>query len=783
MKRYVSFILIVALLTSVFSLFSVNVGASFPETSSMDGYENLCLTYTWNPDRADNGRHNVEDLMPYVAYLDKNRNIQDFFFDSYLFLPCQKAGATGAGLHYGTSNPTKALDWTSYVEDTFYDGANVDALDTAFGIVKEELNAPEKKAGVFFTILYPGKAAGANFGELGGKELDFNNIEDRKYAIKWMIDEQVRLYTEAGYENLDLIGFYWLEEYMFRGTMGQEDKELFNYASEYLHSLDLKFLWIPYYHANGYSTWKELGFDIACMQPNMYWDNAILDKSRVDDCVRECNSLGMCVEIEIDYNAIVSGNHFNSYLDYLEGCMQGGAMNSIKMYYQGGKSAVYYNACHSSENRARLIYDLTYKYAKGTLTQEDIDTNRAEEFNLPDDVEWVSIGKDYVATKPYFDGSGAQYQNNDGTELTDGVLGSSTLGTEWHGFHKTLTDHDGRMSVTIDLGSVRTGLTDFMIQFGRAEASGVGAPADNIKIYVSEDGTKFNLLAQPKLKYADFISYIYYKTDPVKARYVKYTFTNSTLNFVFCGEALVGVLKKNPEDEMAGKTNVALNKPYTGAIASPVNTTYSANLTDGVASKSETYDSSWFGFYYSKTAAANTINAPNGKGEIVIDLKEVVNGIGYVRVNVWNCNESGVHTAKKITLFTSEDGVRYTTDGTLFIPRGNAPDWAYISVDNISARYVKLVIETQEIWTFLNEIEVYADLDYVPDNDSTGKLGDIDADGDVDVADYILVKRAVLKNYTLNTAQSAVADIDKDGDIDATDYVLVKRMVLGTYSA
>ncbi len=61
--------------------------------------------------------------------------------------------------------------------------------------------------------------------------------------------------------------------------------------------------------------------------------------------------------------------------------------------------------------------------------------------------------------------------------------------------------------------------------------------------------------------------------------------------------------------------------------------------------------------------------------------------------------------------------------------------------------------------------------------------GDIDADGDVDATDYILVKRAVLKSITLTEEQAKFADIDADGDIDATDYVLVKRIVLGTYKA
>ncbi|MBO5870996.1 MAG: DUF4855 domain-containing protein [Clostridia bacterium] len=542
MKRVLAFILMATMLLSVFMSFNLTALADFPDKADMGGYENLCLTYTWNPSRNDNGRQTVTDLMPYVAYHDANNNMVDFFFDSYLFLPCVANGVTGARLHYDTANPTKALDWIAYVEDTFNKGTNVDALNEAFGKAKNALNAPDKKAGVFFTILYPAANAGANFGNLGGKQLNLSRLEDRKYAIKWMIDEQLRLYNERGYDNLELVGFYWLEEYLYGNKETSEDKVLFKYASDYLHSLGLKFIWIPWFKANGFDIWKELGFDAVCMQPNMYWQTQA-EKDRVQICNQLCNQYGMGVEIEIDGRGISNGEFFNRYLDYLEGCMQSGAMNSIKMYYQDGKPGIYQRGYYTTEKYARAVYDLTYKYAKGTLTKDDIAAYRSDTFKLPENVEWVSIGKSYTATQAYADGSGAEYQQIDGKELTDGVIANSELGTEWHGFHKTLKDSDGRMSITIDLGEVRNDLTHFLAQFSHIEKYGIDDPADDVTIYVSEDGENFRKLAQPSLQYVDVISYIHIVTAPTTARYVKYSFINSNANFVFCGEAMVGVTK------------------------------------------------------------------------------------------------------------------------------------------------------------------------------------------------------------------------------------------------
>ena len=60
------------------------------------------------------------------------------------------------------------------------------------------------------------------------------------------------------------------------------------------------------------------------------------------------------------------------------------------------------------------------------------------------------------------------------------------------------------------------------------------------------------------------------------------------------------------------------------------------------------------------------------------------------------------------------------------------------------------------------------------------KLGDINSDGRINVADYTLLKRAVLKTYTLSEEQKSSADVNGDGRINVADYTLLKRFVMGT---
>ena len=59
-------------------------------------------------------------------------------------------------------------------------------------------------------------------------------------------------------------------------------------------------------------------------------------------------------------------------------------------------------------------------------------------------------------------------------------------------------------------------------------------------------------------------------------------------------------------------------------------------------------------------------------------------------------------------------------------------------------------------------------------------LGDIDGDGYITETDYILLKRAVLGTFLLNSQQSLAADVNNDQTVDTIDYMLVKRFILGT---
>lgn len=61
-------------------------------------------------------------------------------------------------------------------------------------------------------------------------------------------------------------------------------------------------------------------------------------------------------------------------------------------------------------------------------------------------------------------------------------------------------------------------------------------------------------------------------------------------------------------------------------------------------------------------------------------------------------------------------------------------------------------------------------------------LGDINRNGEIDMTDYTLAKRAYFGTYNLDDNEFAYADVDIDNNIDMTDYILIKRAYFGTYS-
>ncbi len=139
---------------------------------------------------------------------------------------------------------------------------------------------------------------------------------------------------------------------------------------------------------------------------------------------------------------------------------------------------------------------------------------------------------------------------------------------------------------------------------------------------------------------------------------------------------------------------------------------YTALLTDGKAAEKLTFDNNWFAFYRNvdaNGAELSSTNAPGKLGTLVYDLGETCT-INKARVHVAICNIYGVQAPKKITVSVSEDNKNYEVFATksYTIPAENATDTAWDEFTGTArvGRYVKVEVELNGIFAFLNEIEV-----------------------------------------------------------------------------
>ncbi len=842
MKKTISLMLITALLLSSFIVVGMLYASAtdYISPEALDGTDNVFLSYTFYHKNWATGRRTKEQYLPLVGYTDTEGNVTDIFFDSYLFLPCVTTAPSGGAIYRDNNNPSNFSDWQMFVEDVFLEGFNLPALNRAVEETKEKLGEgyEDFKANVFLTVLYPTKTQ-RNFGDIDNDGIveDFNKTADRYKAIKWIIDTQLQLFEEGNFSHLNLVGFYWFEENIQLGDV--DEGRVIRYMTDYVRNKNLKSIWIPYYNASGYNRWSEYGIDAAIYQPNyMFYD---VPESRVRDACNTAKRLGMGIEMEIDSSVFTTVEKYNRYMTYLKVATEQGANQGVKMYYNDAVPGVYLRAYESENPIVRRIYDLTYKYAKQTLTPGEIiflnTRNRYEDYDI------VSVDKPYTTTTPYTD-STSGYANVSGKELTDGAYGISNYGTEWIAFHKSLMQ-EGAYYINLDLERVYNDLSLFALEVQEDTGAGISYPG-SVEYFVSTDGVDYTSLGYGKIddSFLAGTEFVYKPGFPVSARYIRVKILPGKYNFVFASELSVGITSSG-RFGTKHHTNVALDKSY---VSTPPFTdsdlgyakVSGKELTDGAYAFSE-YGVEWCGFNHS--------DALDGNYFITVDLEDKTPLINLFCLELEEIPSASVGLPQSVSFYASDNGVDFTfiTSATPVLNKDKL--YSVIAYSSpVSARYIKAVMDKgKAAFAFVSEFYIGAipapelnphtnistnnhnlvingitenktaqetkSLFKTPvtiknksgkvmkDSDlaGTGALavyivgdreieyvivvkGDIDGDGKVTSLDYLMIRRGFLKTLEYTHIQELAADINGDSRINAIDYLRVKRHFLGTYN-
>lgn len=325
---------------------------STPKNYAINNIRDLCLIYQGGSHRPD---WTAEQFVPYVTHTFANGK-KDWLFDGFLFLEFKnddKQYIPGLKM----ANATKA-DWLHYLDRVFEPGKSLDALNRCIEQQKAELGDPGFRHKVVLTVLPP-LPHQKDWGEIDGKQLDFDNVGDAKIAVQWFLDQLVDRYKKAGYDNLDLTGIYWVDEDMWNFD------GMAKHVAPMVHKKGLQFVWIPYFKARGYENWRDYGFDIAYMQPNHFFSKSIAD-SRLDETCSLARHYGMALEFEFDVKAM--HDHPDSSYDRMNAYMNAYWRNDVFTdaaiaYYEGGVGFMEFAKNPTPENRAiidrlaRIIVD------------------------------------------------------------------------------------------------------------------------------------------------------------------------------------------------------------------------------------------------------------------------------------------------------------------------------------------------------------------------------------------------------------------------------------------
>lgn len=316
---------------------------STPKQYSINQIRDLVLIYQGGRHRPD---WTAEQFVPYVTHTFANGK-KDWLFDGFLFLEFvdgDKQYIPGLNM----ANAQKA-DWERYLDRVFEPGKSLDALNKCIEAQKAELGDPGFKHKVVLTVLPPIHHQ-KDWGELNGRQLDFDNVDDCKLAVKWYLDQLVDRFNKGGYDNLELSGIYWVDEDMlhFDGFP--------KYVAPYIHEKGLQFVWIPYFKARGYDRWQDLGFDVAYHQPNHFFGKNIPD-SRLDEACSLARQNGMAMEFEFDAKALhdAENSSYDRMTAYIDAYWRNNVFTDCALaYYEGGIGVAEFAKNPTPENQALI---------------------------------------------------------------------------------------------------------------------------------------------------------------------------------------------------------------------------------------------------------------------------------------------------------------------------------------------------------------------------------------------------------------------------------------------
>lgn len=271
-----------------------------------------------------------ERFAPHVAFQASDGSSR-WLFDAFL---CVDGWDPLRNLSYSITNSRYSAtkeSWEDLLAAWLGEGGALTMLDEAIENAAAVLGEPPAPRYVIMGVpdpiryrLFQDKNSPTTYwGALNGRQMDFGEVTDQETACKWYMDRCRERFHAMRFKHLELAGFYILSEELpldpaFYKAAGEKSDAadswnwehknweiIVPHLAAYAHSCREGLWWIPYHLAPGYKVWKQLGFDMAFMQPNYYWDHDQVSHplSAARNAILKYR---MGIELEFEYSLVAS---------------------------------------------------------------------------------------------------------------------------------------------------------------------------------------------------------------------------------------------------------------------------------------------------------------------------------------------------------------------------------------------------------------------------------------------------------------------------------------------
>ncbi len=345
----------------------------------IEGCRDIVLFYCGYPKDRDPAdvQNTEEEMLYYFGYIDKDGEIKDTFFDSFMFSALKGAAPSGGNFNQSEKSFTNKSDWLYYLDSIFDEEYNCGAIERTVEKVKQATGKDDFKVSLIINLPYATQHKTKPFGDINGDGIDeYCRNEDEQVEIyKWYFDRIEEYLAKRDYKNIRFGGYYWEQESM---PLDGVDIPMMRRVIDEAHARDINFFWIPLLYAEGYDEAFDNGFDCVMMQPNY---NFLPDA--VEECfseiVPEIYRHGLGIEIEIHWDADKNDEYLGRYYSYLNAGYELGYMKGVAhSYYQNACPGTYYEFAKSTVSKLRQAYDDTYAFVKGTYMPREPEIKSAD---------------------------------------------------------------------------------------------------------------------------------------------------------------------------------------------------------------------------------------------------------------------------------------------------------------------------------------------------------------------------------------------------------------------